>query len=90
MRENNPSTPTEIRERLQQIGTEADALMGLFNNGRVPASEVEQVKERFRAMKEQLESACRSMDTVRGEAALSRAASAFYWPAIQDAWANTD
>jgi hypothetical protein len=89
MRDNNPSTPAEIRERLRDIGTEADALMMLFKDGRVSAAEAEQARERFRLLKEQLESAYRSMATVRGEAALSRVASAFYWPAIQDAWANS-
>jgi hypothetical protein len=82
MRENHPSTTAEIRERLQQFGTETDALMALFNNGRVPAAQVEQAKEQFRSLKEQLESAYRSMATVRGEAALSKSASLFYWPAI--------
>jgi hypothetical protein len=89
MTEKSPATAEEVCLRLQGIGTEADAMMDRFSNGHVPHDQVEQVRERFKSLKERLESAYRRMDTLRGEAELSQAAELFYWPAIQDAWANS-
>jgi hypothetical protein len=89
MKQNQPRTPEEILNRLKKFGEDTEAIMHLFVNRRVPAAKVLEARERFRALKRELESEYRLMATVKGEAALSSVASAFYWPAIQDAWANS-
>lgn len=89
MRQNQPRTSEEIETRLKKFGEDTEAIMHLFADGRVPASNVPEARDRFRALKQELDNEYRRMATVKGEAALSSVASAFYWPAIQDAWANS-
>lgn len=79
----------EVLEKLAAIRSEADAIMKLFENGRVPQASVQQAQALFRALKEKLQADYKRMATVRGEAALSEVERHFYKPAIDDAWANT-
>jgi hypothetical protein len=84
-----PQTPAQIQAALKQIEDEAAGIMQLLNNGRVPVGASREAQERLRALKELLDAEYCRMATIRGRDALSRVAAAFYWPAIQDAWANS-
>jgi hypothetical protein len=71
-----------IAERLRKILDRVDQIEGAANNR-------DRATETFRSLKVDLEAEFRRMDTRSGQARLSEAEKAFYWPAILDAWADT-
>jgi hypothetical protein len=83
-------TKADVLQRLDAIRDESDRILELFDNGRrVPDAKVPEARELFRALKESLQAEYKRMATVKGQAALSEVEARLYWPAIQDAWANT-
>src|ERR1700733_2752915 len=90
MIQNHPRTSEEIEAQLRKWSEDAEAIMRLYLEGRqMVASRVPEARDLFRTLKEELDTEYRRMDTIKGEASLSRLASAFYRPAVQDAWANS-
>jgi hypothetical protein len=59
-----PITEEQIEATLKQIGDEADAILRLFDNGRVPVSGVPEAQKRFRKLKEHLDAEYRRMATI--------------------------
>jgi hypothetical protein len=78
---------TSIMARLEAIKQQVQHINQLVKLGE-PA-DIEIAREQFSRLKEHLRAEYRRMDTKKGEARLSDLEKAFYWAAIQDAWANT-
>lgn len=79
----------DVLQKLDTIRNEADRIMKLFENGRVPQARAAHAQESLRALKEKLQAEYKRMNTIKGEAALADIELRYYKPAIDDAWANT-
>ena len=74
----------QIITRLQSIESRVQEI-----NRVLEGRSIDEARERFRELKQHLEDEYRKIDTIKGEAKLSRLEKAFYAPAIRDALTNT-
>jgi hypothetical protein len=89
--QHQPSTSVEIEAKLQKWLQDSEAVMSLFPDDHdfMSTSNVPAAQNQLRVLKEELEWEYHRMETVKGQEGLSDVAKLFYWPAVQDAWANS-
>ena len=79
---------TSIAVRLEAIQHQVQEINRLVTSN-TPA-DIEIARETFTRLKEHLKTEYDRMQTTKGQEKLSQGEQAFYLPAIQDAWANTE
>lgn len=78
----------QVRLALERI-TDLIDLIQEHSDRTSPKFELHLAEGYFHELKEHVRAEYDRMKTVRGQAALSEAESAWYWPAVQEAWANS-
>src|SRR6478672_4476836 len=83
-------TESEILQRFHIIEHEADRILQLFaDDGQIPPEKVDQAQILFQTLKRTLGSEYKRVDKAKGRAKLSETESAYYEPAITDAWLSS-
>lgn len=79
----------ECIRKLQWYSDKIDEIVGLFGQGsRVPREDVPNARELLKELKDSLKSDYRSRDTKRGREQMSDVESAFFFPAVHEAWTS--